>query len=116
MQALVIRISRDVYVLDNTVNFMLNKRKSKKAAGSYQRSPKTPLLSREGARPSRTLPQFWIYIIQTPPFPKSWIRPWGYIVPNQYSNPLKSSLSPHSNGTEREEVPQKWILNFSTVS
>ena len=51
MQALVIRISRDVYVLDNTVNFMLNKRKSKKAAGSYQRSPKTPLLSREGARP-----------------------------------------------------------------
>ena len=40
MQALVIRISRDVYVLDNTVNFMLNKRKSKKAAGA---SPQTPL-------------------------------------------------------------------------
>ena len=32
--------TRDVYVLDNTVNFMLNKRKSKKAAGA---SPQTPL-------------------------------------------------------------------------
>ena len=59
MQALVIRISRDGNVLDITVNFMLNKRKSKKAAGA---SPQTPLgelsalphtllLSREGARP-----------------------------------------------------------------
>ena len=34
MQALVIWISRDVYVLDFTVNFMLNERKSKKAAGA----------------------------------------------------------------------------------
>ena len=32
--------TRDVYVLDNTVNFMLNKRKSKKAAGA---KPQTPL-------------------------------------------------------------------------
>ena len=29
-------------------------------------------------------------------------------------NPLKSRLSLHSCGTEIEEVPQKWILNFST--
>ena len=35
-------------------------------------------------------------------------------MPNQYLNPLKSRLSPHSNGTESIEVPQKWILNFST--
>ena len=48
MQALVIRISRDVYVLDITVNFMLNKRKSKKAAGA---SPQTLLLSRDEAYP-----------------------------------------------------------------
>ena len=34
------RISRDIYVLDITVNFMLNKRKSKKAAGA---KPQTPL-------------------------------------------------------------------------
>ena len=51
MQALVIRvvirISRDVYVFDITVNFMVNKRKSKKAAGA---SPHTPLLPPEGAR------------------------------------------------------------------
>ena len=38
MQALVIRISRDVHVLDITVNIMLNKRKGKKAAGA---SPQT---------------------------------------------------------------------------
>ena len=30
------------------------------------------------------------------------------------TNPLKSRLSLHSSGTEIEEVPQKWILNFST--
>ena len=55
--SLVIWISRDVYVLDITVNFMLNKRKSKKAAGAKPQTPlvvlsalpKTPLLSREGA-------------------------------------------------------------------
>ena len=33
MQALVIRISRDVYVLDITVNFMLNKRMQKQKSG-----------------------------------------------------------------------------------
>ena len=44
-----------------------------------------------------------------------WLRYTGHIVPNQYLNPLKSRLSPHSNGIEREEVPQKWILNFSTL-
>ena len=27
---------------------------------------------------------------------------------------MKSRLSLHSCGTEIEEVPQKWILNFST--
>ena len=32
----------------------------------------------------------------------------------QYYNPLKSRLSLHSCGTESEDVPQKWILNFST--
>ena len=56
MQALVIRISRDVYVLDITVNFMLNKRKSKKAAGASHQTPlgelsalpQTPLLSPGG--------------------------------------------------------------------
>ena len=36
-------------------------------------------------------------------------------MPNQYFIPLKSRLSLHSNGTEREEVPQKWILNFKTL-
>ena len=36
-------------------------------------------------------------------------------MPNHYLNPLKSRLSLHSNGTEREEVPQKWILNFSNL-
>ena len=59
MQALVIRISRDVYVLDITVNFMLNKRKSKKAAGASPQTqlgelsalPQTLLLSREEAYP-----------------------------------------------------------------
>ena len=35
-------------------------------------------------------------------------------MPNQSFNPLKSRLSLHSYGTESEEVPQKWILNFST--
>ena len=80
MQALVIRISRDVYVyvlIDITVNFMLNKRKSKKAAGASPQTPlgelsalpQTPLLSREGHAPSRTLPQLWIYL-SDPPFPK----------------------------------------------
>ena len=84
MQALVIRISRDVYVLDNTVNFMLNKRKSKKAAGA---SPQTPLgelsalpqnplaVTGGGAPPPVPSPSFE-YVYQTPPFPKSWIRPW----------------------------------------
>ena len=33
MQALVTRISRDVYVLDITVNFMLNKRMQKQKSG-----------------------------------------------------------------------------------
>ena len=73
MQALVIRISRDVYVLDITVNFMLNKRKSKKRLGlrprpqwgSYQRSLKPPLLSREGARP----------LLYPPPVVNIFIRP-----------------------------------------
>ena len=61
MQALVIRISRDGNVLgqDITVNFMLNKRKSKKAAGAKPQTPlgelsalpQTLLLSREGACP-----------------------------------------------------------------
>ena len=45
-----------MYVLDITVNFMLNKRKSKKAAGAKPQTPlvelsalpQTPLLSREG--------------------------------------------------------------------
>ena len=80
---LVIRISRDVYVLDITVNFMVNKRKSKKAAGASPQTPlgelsplpQTPLLSREGARPLRYPPPSCAYIYQTPPFPKSWIRP-----------------------------------------
>ena len=31
-----------------------------------------------------------------------------------YENSLKSRLSLHSWGTEIEEMPQKWILNFST--
>ena len=33
----------------------------------------------------------------------------------QYYNPLKSRLSLHSCGTEIEEVPQKWILSFSST-
>ena len=33
------RISRDVYVLDITVNFMLNKRKSKKAVWGFAPDP-----------------------------------------------------------------------------
>ena len=45
--------TRDVHVYV-TVNFMLNKRKSKKAAGA---SPQTPLLSREGALPLPYPPQ-----------------------------------------------------------
>ena len=60
MQALVIRISRDVYV---TVNFMLNKRKSKKAAGA---SPQTHLLLRQGARPLPYPPPV-VNIFITPP-------------------------------------------------
>ena len=79
MQAVVIRISRDVYVLDNTVNFMLNKRKSKKAAGA---SPQTPLgelsalpqnplnVTGEGAPPPVPSPSFE-YIYQTPQNPGS---------------------------------------------
>ena len=82
MQALGIRI-RDVYVSDITVNFMLNKRKSKKAAGASPQTPlgelsafpQTPLLSREGARPLPYPPPSCEYIYQTPPFLKSWIRP-----------------------------------------
>ena len=42
------------------------------------------------------------------------LRYTRYIVPNQYLNPLKSRLSLHCYGTKSEEVPQKWILNFST--
>ena len=30
-------------------------------------------------------------------------------------NSLKSRISLHSSGTEIEEVPQKWIQNFSTL-
>ena len=75
MQARVIRILRDVYVLDNTVNFMLNKRKSKKASGA---SPQTPLgelsalpqnplaVTGGGAPPPVPSPSFE-YIYQTPP-------------------------------------------------
>ena len=48
-------------------------------------------------------------------FLSPWLRYTGYIVPNQYLIPLKSRLSLHSNGTEREEVPQKWILNLNTL-
>ena len=33
---------------------------------------------------------------------------------NQDLNPLKSRLSLHLYGTESEEMPQMWILNFST--
>ena len=33
---------------------------------------------------------------------------------NQDLNPLKSRLSLHCYGTESEEVPQQWILNFSS--
>ena len=69
---LVIRISRDVhvYVLDITVNFKVNKRKSKKAAqtplGELSALPQTPLLSRDGARP---LPY------HSPPVVNIFIRP-----------------------------------------
>ena len=84
MQALVIRILRDVYVLDITVNFMLNKRKSKKADGASPQTPlgelsalpQTPLLSREGARPLPYPPPVVNLFIRPPPFPKSWIRLW----------------------------------------
>ena len=70
------RISRDVYVLDITVNFMLNKCKSKKAAGASPQTPlkeqsaltQTPLLSREGHAPSRTL--LLVVNIFIRPFPK----------------------------------------------
>ena len=76
MQALVIRISRDVYVLDITVNFMLNKRKSKKAAGAVPQTPlgelsalpQTPLLSREGTPPPVPSP---VVNIRPPPPPLS---------------------------------------------
>ena len=84
MQALVLRISRYVYVLDITVNFMLNKRKSKKAAEASPQTPlkeqsalpQTPLLSREGERllpyppPPPPPPPPVLNIFMTPPFPK----------------------------------------------
>ena len=35
-------------------------------------------------------------------------------MPNQYLNPLKSRLTLDCYGTESEDVPQKWILNFRT--
>ena len=74
MQALVIRISRDVYVLDITVNFMLNKRKSKKAAGakpqtplgSYQRFLRPPCCHGRWHAPSRTLPPVVNIFIRPP--------------------------------------------------
>ena len=35
-------------------------------------------------------------------------------MPNQVLNPLKSRLTFHCYGTEIQDVPQKWKLNFST--
>ena len=59
-----------VYVLDITVNFMLSKRKSKKAAGgAISAPPKPPCCHGRRHAPSRTLPQLWIYL-SDPPFPK----------------------------------------------
>ena len=63
-----------------TVNFMLNKRKSKKAAGAVPQTPlgelsalpQTPLLSREGTPPPVPSPVVNIFIRPPPPppFPK----------------------------------------------
>ena len=43
-----------------------------------------------------------------------WLRYFGWIEWKYYYYPLKSRLSLHSCGTENEDVPHKWILNFST--
>ena len=77
MQGLVIRISRDVYVLDITVNFMLNKRKSKKAAwaspqtplGELSALPQNPLAVTGGGTPPPVPSPSCEYIYQPPPFP-----------------------------------------------
>ena len=102
MQALVIRISRDVYVLDNTVNFMLNKRKSKKAAGASPQTPlgelsalpPTPLAVTGGGAPPPVPSPSFEYIYQTPPFPKSWIRPClpSYVLTHHMCSPIICAL------------------------
>ena len=105
MQALVIRISRDGNVLNITVNFMLNKRISKKAAGAKPQTPlgelsalpQTLLLSREGARPLPYPPPVVNIFIRPPLFQNPRSAPVGSCnLDSKHINP-KSCTCPEMN-------------------
>ena len=115
--ALVILVSRNVhaYVLDITLNFMLNKRKSKKKRlelakpqtplGELSALPQTPLLSREGARPLPYPPVMKIFIgYPLSQYPGSAPELVGIIISHpfilmaincQYSNRIAAASSLH---------------------
>ena len=85
------------------MNFMLNKRKSKKAAGApgeLSALPQNPLAVTGGGTPPSVPSPSCEYIWQTPPFPKSWIRPCEY-------NDFDKWLSPTDDAMPGEAVAPK---------
>ena len=99
---------------------MLNKRKSKKAAGAKPQTPpgelsalpQNPLAVTGGGTPP-PVPSCE-YIWQTPPFPKSWIRPCEYNDFDKWLSPTDDAVPGQAVALKKSRKTKRQVFNLES--